>query len=108
VKSSDDACPFCGAATGSERGGPAPRSLRASRSALLAVGASALLGTAACSADVPPTDDAGLDGASQPVDATPDAPSVQPLYGAVIPPQDATDEAVRILPVYGGAPVTGH
>jgi hypothetical protein len=105
VKSTDDACPFCGAPAPEERAAPVARSLRVSRAALLAVSATAILGAAGCSADSPPTDDAGVDGASSnPSDATSDVPSAQPHYGAVIP--DAADD-VTIVALYG-APVTGH
>jgi hypothetical protein len=106
VKTSDAACPFCGQVIDAA---PAPATSfppRTSRAALLAVGASAILGAAGCSTGSPPTDDAGADGAPNPLDATADVPSAQPLYGAVVPPKDAAEETVTVLPLYGAAP--GH
>ena len=114
VAAGELSCPFCGAAPAPIPKGAVVRSLRASRSALVAAGAGTLLATAACSQsttpvdrDAEPVDAIALDAPPGQPDATadaapdtgpadvfvPDAPTVQPAYGAVIPPLDGSTDA---------------
>jgi hypothetical protein len=91
VKVIEKTCPFCHTSIEVAAAAPLPRTAMTSRAAILAAGASAILGVAGCSSDdTAPTSDAGptdasviLD-ASGPQDATADRPTVQPVYGSPV------------------------
>ena len=116
VRSSDAACPFCGAAT-VQAPAPAVSRGRLSRAAFIAVSAAGALAATDCggsTASPEPASDAAApaDGASSGSSSSGSSSSgsgssgsgmVQPLYGGIIPPVDAGDDAGGHMaePVYG-------
>ncbi|HEY2512996.1 MAG TPA: hypothetical protein VGI39_19145 [Polyangiaceae bacterium] len=108
VRATELACPFCDAALSDAfraTPAPVPPAVRLARAALVALGAGAVVATAACGGATSvggpnSTEDGGGDSASSP----PDEGGVVAVYGAP-PVRDAgQDSGVGIAPPYGIAP----